>query len=288
MEQCAARHELSDAEIPGILIDRGWRQGTVFCAPGAQFSLVGRDEVGLVSRVRSVAGDGRLVVVSQSCDINAAIDREPVVEAFACAVEPNSAVRASFSKSFRRFEIDPEEGLMAHASDRVAFDKRTLLELTPEPWPGSAERLRRFSRWLGRRASRAAIPPSIVDAFADPLRDVLDSMRRKQKAEFVAFNQAVEEIRISLPESDLPPFEIGLVLLLAGEELGLEAADALDLVEEKLEAKLEPEKARLVGILRVNKSKLSVEAYFSTVLIEVDHLTYAGEEILGAESADRL
>jgi hypothetical protein len=275
--------ESDDSRVSIILIDRGWRQGTIFRAPGVRPSSIQQDGDVLISMPRESTCDGRFVVASQSCDINAPLSKEPVVEALACSVEPNEAVRASYSKSFRKFEIDTREGLVAHAVDRVAFDKRALLSLTPGAWPGTSERLQDFARWLGRRSSRAAIPTPIVTAFVDPLRVVLRELRKRQRDSYIAFNRGVKEIRLGLPESESPPFDIPLLLLLEGESLTHEAATAIGLVESMLRAKLDSNEARLSEVVPWAPSSLSVQTYFGTALVELEHLTYDGEESTGAD-----
>jgi hypothetical protein len=268
----------------GVLIERGWRQGSIIQALGVQGSAVHRGEVGLVSVPRDTPSDGRFVVVSQTCDINETMAKEPVVEAFACSVEPSETIRAGYSKSFRWFEVDPNEGLIAHAMHRVDFNKRTLLDLEPMPWPSSEERLSAFERWLRGRAARPAVPDPIVKAFVKPLQDILAAMQKKQPDAFVAFNNAVEEIRIGLPESELPPFDIPVQLLLVGDRLSPEGSTALDLVETRLRDKLHPAKARLLDFRPTTRSRMNVETYLSTVRVEVGYLTYDGDEIVGAPS----
>lgn len=285
MVQPAVPGEPPEEPIHLTLIARDWRQGTIFRASGVQASSIYCDEDGrFVPRTSEIPTDDRFVVVSQSCDIATDISKEPVVEAFPCRVEPDSAVRASFSKSFRQFELDPTEGLMANAAHRVAFDKRTLIGIEPQPWPGTSDHLRHFSRWLGRRASRSAIPDLIVGAFVNPLRNVLDDLRRKRAEEFSAFNNVVEEIRIGLPESELPPYDIPLVLLLKGDKLTAEAAATIDEVEERLRDKLSPEKARVVEVRRMTRASMPVEMYFASALVELEHLTFSKGEQVGAEA----
>lgn len=276
-----------DNDLPKILIDRGWRQGTVFHASSIELWCIEAipDAGGkrLSACPRPTPSDGRFVVVSQTCDIAALMTTEPVVEAMACAIEPNLTVRATLSKSFRKFEIDRVEGLIAHAMYRVPFDKRALLELTPSEWPDSADRLDLFSRWLARRASRSAIPDPIVAAFVSPLRRVLDTHKRKRPDAYKTFNDAVEEIRLGLPSSDEPPFEIHLVLLLSGSELSAEHDDAIESVCTGLREALTPAEAELGDVMKMTKSRMSVELYRRTSLVDLENFTYLGDDILGAE-----
>lgn len=287
MSSSLSSGEPSDNDVPGILVDRGWRQGTVFHAPGIELwcieTVADDGEERLAARPRITPSDGRFVVVSQTCDIAAAIVKEPVVEALACNIEPDRTVRATLNKSFRWFEIDRGAGLIAHAMYRVPFDKRALLTMAPDAWPDTSERLDLFSRWLARRASRSALPDSVVAAFVRPLRRVLDALKRKQPDDYQAFNDAVEEIRLGLPEHEAPPFDIHLMLLLSGNELSKDQDDAIELVCTGLREALVPAEARLGDVMKMTKSRMSVELYRRTALVDLEHVTYAGDDILGAE-----
>jgi hypothetical protein len=277
----------SDREIPRLLIEKGWKQGSLFRASNVEMwcseVTPGESQHSFTARGRSTPSDGRFVVVSQTCDLAAPLDKEPFVEAIACAPESDLGVRAGYARSFRWFEIDRGEGLIAHAMYRVAFDKRALLVLTPEPWPDTPERLRTFSRWLARRASRSAIPDLIVEAFVKPLGHVLSRLKKNNRDAYKAFNSVVEEIRLSLPESDAPPFEIGMVLLLDGEALSEAADDAIELVRSELENRLNGDEARLIGVEKQTRARMSVEFYFSTALVDLENLSYQGDEVSGAE-----
>lgn len=233
-------------------------------------------------RSRRLPVDDRWVVVSQTCDIVAPLDKEPVVEAFACVIEPNQTTRASYRRSFRWFEIDRTTGLVASAIDRAAFDKRTLLRLQPTPWPDTPHRLQRFSMWLGRRASREAIPTPIVDTFVRPFQRVIDRLEKRQPEIYRAFNEAVREIRIRLPESETPPFCIEMVLLVENN-LSREGADAIDQILQKLQAKLKSAEAQLGEVLKLTGDRMSVDLLDATSIVDLEAMTYAGDSVVGAE-----
>jgi len=275
-----------DADIPRLLDERGWRQGTVFRASGVELWRMVADTTSdddrVVARPLPIPTDGRFVVVSQTCDIVAAIHKEPVVEAFPCAVESDASKRASYRRSFRWFEIDRQVGLIAHAMYRIALDKRTLLSLTPEPWPATVERLRQFRRWLGRRSSRSAIPDSIVDAFVKPLFEVTKQIEKRYPDEYRAFNNAVTDIFIKLPATETPPFVIELILLLDEAGLSSEADDAINRVCRELQRGLAPDRATLAAVQTRSRERMSVADYFELALIDFDMLSYEGDELIGA------
>ncbi len=275
-----------DDEIPHRLYEMGWRQGVVFPARGIEPWSARRQEGAdscLVMQPRPSTSTGQWVVVSQTSDIVAPLDKEPVVEALACVIEPDPTKRASYRRSYRRFVIDRTAGLVASAVDRVAFDKRTLLHLTPEPWPDSKFRLQLFSTWLARRASREAIPNPIVDAFIKPLGRVMDKLKPEI---YRAFNESVREIRIHLPESQTPPFVINTVILL-DQELSSEQDDAISHVLEKLRAKLKPQEAVLGEVRLLTADRMSVALLDATSLVDLEALSYEGDAVIGAGPSPR-
>jgi hypothetical protein len=280
--------EPSDEQVAKVLSDRGWRQGTVFRAQGVSLPCVAvtRTSTGneFVVAEKAIPSDGRFVVASQSCDIHAPMKIEPTVEAFACDIEPNPSVRSSFVKSFRRFEIDPTEGLMANAAYCIPFDKRALLSIDAEPWPGSARRLTRYSDWIGRRASRSALSDEIVEAFVRPLGKMLDKMKGRQRDEYGHFIEAVAQIRMVPPMQETEPFDINLIFLQESNMLTSEQADAIELVIANLKAVLDPSKATLVSVKQTSWSRMSTEEYFfGSVHVELEYLSYDGLELIGAQ-----
>jgi hypothetical protein len=276
--------EPPDEEARGFLTDRGWSQGTIFRVAAAKlWGTAVQDPIatdGCNYVPHDMPADGRFVVVSQTCDIAAPISDEPFVEALACEVEPDPGIRATFDKSFRKFEVDPVEGLMALATRRIPFEKGYLLAVHPEPWPSNPARRRRFAKWLSRRASRAAIPQPIVDSFSGPLQNVIRNLRRKNVDHWEAFNTEVAEVLLGLPDSDIPPFDVHITFLLKEESLSAPADDAIAMITDQLRGRLEPNRASIGSISLTSKRKMSLATYERSTLMELDYLTNLGEEAI--------
>jgi len=164
----------------------------------------------------------------------------------------------------------------------MAFDKKALLGIKPEPWPDDPLRLQRFATWLGRRAARDAIPDPVVDAFVKPLGSVIDRLKKRQPGVYRAFNESVRDMRIRLPERDAPPFLINMVLLL-GEELSSEGDDAINDVLRRLRTKLKPSEAALGEVLRLTANRMSVAQLDATLLVDLEAYSYEGGNQVGAQ-----
>lgn len=279
---------LPDQEVPSALVDSGWIQGAIIQSPITDYAFAGIDEsqadYELAIRCGPTPSKGIFVVVSQTCDIAAALDREPIVEAFPCSIERNPTTRASYRNSFRWFEIDRQSGLVAHAMYRVCFDKRALLQLPPSPWPDTSERLKLFSRWIGRRASRSAIENPVVKNFVAPLKKTLDRMQKHDAGAYLAFNASVQEIRIRPPSENEAPFTVNMLLVIDSSGISGDGDDAIEKVLAGLRSRLEKTgQARLEDVLKLTTDRISMDLYFNTSQIDFDSVTYEGDEISGAE-----
>ncbi len=82
----------TDGRLAGQrLYAAGWRQGSLFLAPGLLFGCNEFAESGgtptVALRTRQLRAREKLVLVTQDCDIVASSDVEPNVEAMICTVE---------------------------------------------------------------------------------------------------------------------------------------------------------------------------------------------------------
>lgn len=277
----------SDSSLPGILVDRGWVQGAVFQAPSVcvainRFTDATATGPEFEIQRRPTGPAESFVVVSQTCDIKAMLQTEPLIEAIICAVEPDASRRATLSKSARWFEIDPSTGLVAHAMWRVQIAKQALLPISPTPWPGSSIRLQRFTRWLGHRYDRPAIPEPVVYHFQNPIEKYLDRIRKKNRSLFLLFNESVEEIRISMPENDVYPLVIDVVLLLKEGGVSLDQANAISSVMQEVVGELDPAAVRIDEYYLRTREQISMAEYFATRPIYCEALSYLGDETIGA------
>jgi hypothetical protein len=278
----------SDQELPRVLVERGWQQGALFRAPGISVCQMHINDNNTISpcfvvRHSEIQPDDYLVVATHTCDLLAPLVDEPVIEALLCRVVSDQGWRATISKSLRYFEVDHEKGLVAYASLRAQLSKKILLQLTPEPWPDTPFRLRRFSTWLGHRFSRPAIPDEVVAGFQRPAGIVLEYFRKKQVDDFLAFMEAVGQIRIGIDERPAPPFDVRVVLLSFLRTLSKSQADAIERVMKEIEGKADSTLVRVHPHRLLTPDKMSLAEYLDTKPVYFDYLTYRGDEVVGAE-----
>ena len=284
---------MSDSDAKSIsmgdLYTRGWRQGSLFYLPSAvcAWNKVAPPEVKDVtvphhSRLR---GGEMLVVVSQDCDIKFPKETEPHVEALVCTpCKDQRILDGADSNSIRFFLVYPDRRLVADTRLRVLVRKEALLEITPEPWPRDALKLRKFVVWLGRRYTRPAVPDEIESAFRRPVDCALRRLLEESPHLARAFSCAVEEVRWRLVQDEAPPFVIQLVLLFRSDALTSEEADAVDIAIETMQVGLDPQLARLnLPVRKATEEDMSVREFFDTAPLFLEYLTYRGDEVLGAE-----
>jgi hypothetical protein len=282
----------ADNSLGEALIEAGWRQGSVASAPSICFgwnALSTSDtEQSTSLQTRRVRAREKLVIVSQTCDIKARPSDEPYVEALICTNEkPSEYLDRIDRNSARAFVVNPATGLVAHAKYRVQLAKAVLQELRPEPWPSDETRFQRFVRWLGRRYDRPALPDAVVEAFQWPVEAVLGQLDEHQPAVSAAFSRAVHEVRLSIPASETPPFEIDMTMLIRDRDLSAEEDEALDAVEEAIRAGLDPTQARLGAVDWKTMEEMSLAQYFASRPLFLEYLTYEGDEEEGAEPLGR-
>ncbi len=268
-----------------LLAEAGWMQGSLFVAPSVSFAyndLEQSPEGNPISvKTVRVPPDSKLVVVTQTCDIVARSNVEPCVEAMACIDADQARVRSWDRNSARYFPIDPESGLVASAQSRLQVSKQVLATLTPMPWPSGSDRYNRFVRWLARRYDRPAIPDVLVNNLQSPIQNVLRQIDKRSPDTGDAFNHAVYEVRALLPRNEHPPFDVQLILLVTGDSLGQEEANAIDAFWDKVLEVTDPSIIRLSPRRIVSPDKLSVRDYEESTALYLDYMTHRGEDTVG-------
>lgn len=280
--------------VQGSLLSMGWRQGALFSAPSACFTwnnLSGTGTSDPITQERRKTKSGeKFVVITQDCDINTVEEHEPYVEALLCKPYKNREFLSKVARnSARRFVIDPDIGMVAESKYRVQFTKQTLKTLTPEPWPSSPRRLEQFIRWLARRYDRPAIPDPIVEAFQKPVEEVLARLDEEHPDVGATYSQAVHEVRINLPITENPPFDLRLVLLVKSDGLSVEETDAIDIFKAAVQNNLNPKIIHLDPKVRIlTEEEISMSEYYATRPLFLEYYTYKGEEIEGMEPYRRV
>ncbi len=274
------------------LFDIGWKQGTLFSAPSACFSsnqLLESEQGAQIIRTDRLTGPKEnFVLITQDCDFVASDDLELYAEALLCKIEKPKFVSKIAGNSTRWFVIDYHTGLVAYAMYKTQFDKKVLQTLTPEPWPNGPNRLDEFVRWLARRYDRPAIADALVDAFQKPLDARISLLQKENPGVFAAFNRVVGDIRVNLPASEDPPFDLQMILLIRTEELSEEEANAIDFFGKAVRASLDTNLVHLDPEVRtLTEEMITMKEYYRSRPIYVADYTYRGEEIEGARPYER-
>lgn len=283
--------EGEEPSLGDTLVSKGWQQGVLFASTDVSFvwnSLSSLEASTSVVKIehRVTKARERFVLVSQTCDI---VSREEnYVEALICKSEKREYCIKVDRNSARRFVIDPVAGLVAQAMRRVMLAKEVLGTLIPELWPSSPDRFDRFVRWLARRYDRPAVPDSLVAAFQAPVEQALAQLDMTAPTIGAAFTHAVRELRINIPASEYPPYDLQLVMLLAQDSLSEEQGDALYRVIETIRNVIDPNVVHLHREVRIlSEAEMSLAEYLATRPLYLEYLTYQGDEIAGSPPLPR-
>jgi len=207
--------EYHDVEQTHPLLAAGWRQGVTFDAPGTSYDLniLLSGDAFERGRPRAIRQGERLVLISHACDIKA--ENEKYVEALICRRhDPDNAILGRWDQnSPRYFIVDPQTAYVADASHRVKIVKNALLSLSHYGCPMDELRQYRFVEWLTRRYDRPIVPDPIYERFHAPVNAVLRDVQESRPEVWQTFNSVTNEIRVSLPTQERPPYTIGIVYL---------------------------------------------------------------------------
>lgn len=199
--------QMADIDIGEELIRRGWRQGKMLPATSArkswlEFSTVHEDTqedrqqnaflaTSTIWNLQQVLLNENdwLIIVSQTCDIQRPPSLEPYVEAMtAYWTTDRSLIHAAGKNSVRHFlvtrRISSEgfvgSGLIVDATIHIQIEKESLLKCSPQESFPEDDILtpRRFSRWLGRRYNRPALPDELVVAVQKPIVKAIGKLHK--------------------------------------------------------------------------------------------------------------
>lgn len=120
-----------------------------------------------------------MIIVSQRCDLVAALDDEPLCEAI-----PLLTVSADESlpgpNSARRFLVDEGQRLVADLSRRLSFEKALLPDRAAQQLLRSPAQRQSFRAWCARRASRIPLPDDFNETIGAALTHALGSALGKR------------------------------------------------------------------------------------------------------------
>ncbi|HEY4037164.1 MAG TPA: hypothetical protein VGL94_24675 [Ktedonobacteraceae bacterium] len=284
--------DVKEEALGDELLRRGWKQGTLFNAPSIYFTYhdLSQSDTEVLTSVqkRNLKANERLIVISQDCDIKD-MKQEKYIEAIICKPYNQNFIEKVSQLSARWFVVDPKTRLVAEAKYKIQIAKQVFLQLQPEPWPDSPNRLDEFIRWLARRYDRPALPDAMVEVFQKPIEQEVNSLKEKHPDIFIAFNDAVHNIRVNLPANEDPPFDLYLTFLVRPDGLTEESANAIDFTKELIKTCLDTNVVHLDPDIRIlTEEQISMKEYFAGRPLYFDYLTYGGEEIEGAEPYKRM
>jgi len=260
------------ANEPGPqLLASGCRQGC-FLDLAARPAWLTRSAGGweLASEVLEGAG---LVIISQDCDVFAALKSEPRVEAIAARwTDDRTTIHTARKGNSSRLFLLREQGKEALVADiryRVAVDKQALLGQSFETIFQDERARMRFSNWVARRYNRPAIPNDLVEAVQKPVVRAVGQLARKGDAPFETLER-IAEIRFAV--SGERPWIVDLFFL-------IEPGEAIDAEEEAEVA------GWIDGVLAgggavsttrpffLTETSISLHDYLSTTQLQLDHFS---------------
>ena len=182
------------------LYDDGWRQGTIFEADLPLDAIV----LGSSGSPEPKRGShGKWVVASQDCDLDGAgvAEAEPCIEVrpvYAEAPPANWGIRS------QRLLLTPRDYVVS-SSPRLHLSPAVLTALASQGVARQQvdeDRRRAFTRWLGLRYDRPAVPPHLLP-LARRLSDEVAKRRHRSRAARVRdvlmqFDDEAKPVRFSL------------------------------------------------------------------------------------------
>lgn len=283
-----------DLPLGAKLFGAGWRQGVIFRSPalrllGMDAAAPGSDEA-QAQFTRRLKPNEACVLVTQDCDLVAEDSEEPHVEALLCKpFKLGSQFLARIERnSARYFQVDPARGLVAQAKYRLLLTKQALCGITPSPWPGSQERLARFVQWLARRYDRPALPDAMVKVFQWPVEQALAGLDANHPTIGLALSRAIHEVRVNLPASEVPPFDLQLVFLTRSGELSEEELGAIDAAADAIWRNIDPDLVHLQPPHRILSAEhMTLAEYLATRPLFLEYLSYDGDDARGVPPVPR-
>jgi hypothetical protein len=102
-----------------------------------------------------------------------------------------------------------------------------------------------------------------------------------------AFTRAIHEIRVSIPDTEVPPFDIHVTMLIRSDELSVEEADALYAVGQAIRQAVDPALVRIAEVRALAQEEMSLAEYFATRPLFLEYWTYQGQEPASAPPLPR-
>lgn len=295
--------EATEEALRARILRQGWEQG---CALTARTDLFLADlrapitaEAEATAAIEGAKGRGvvhfdhqpsaGMVIVSQRCDLVAALDDEPLCEAIPLFYVPKDE-NLPGPNSARRFLIDPDRRLVADQSRRLSFEKTLLPDRDAQQLLTSPAKQQSFRAWSARRASRVPLPDDFNETIGFALSRALESGLGKRPELEATFSWRVlqaevdEDVDVAL----LVPYDEGHS---AAAGVPVWVAEVAERIRERLPKAHERARKHLdvvrnhtlVGAEAKPSAEVSMRTLIDFPALTLEHLTYQGDEVQGAE-----
>lgn len=231
-----------------------------------------------------------MIIVSQRCDLVAALDDEPLCEAIPLLTVPAEESLPG-PNSARRFLVDADQRLVADLSRRLSFEKALLPDRDAEQMLGTSALRQSFRAWCARRASRIPLPDDFNETIGAALTHALGSALGKRPELGATFSWRVFQ-------DELDDENVAVALLVPYDETHPAAAGVPAWVDEVLKRtharlpKAHESAATKLPVVRTHmlvvaeakpSSQVSMRTLIDFPAFTLEHLTYRGDEVRGAE-----
>jgi hypothetical protein len=231
-----------------------------------------------------------MIVVSQRCDLVAALDDEPLCEAIPLIYIPVGE-NLPGPNSARRFLIDHDKRLVADQSRRLGFEKALLPDRDAQQLLTSSPMKQSFRAWCARRASRIPLPDDFNETVGVALSRALESGLGKRPELEATFSWRVlqaevdednVEVALLVPYDETHPAAADVPIWVA--EIAERIRERLPKAHERASARLPVVRTHtLVGAEAKASNEISMRTLIDFPSFTLEHLTYRGEEVRGAE-----
>lgn len=262
-------------EVGPKLLESGCRQGALLDAPARMLWLARPSNESDWNTEEDTVANARLVVISQDCDIFAAVKAEPRIEAMAARWTSNASEihTARKGNSARLFLLRERtgEGLVADARLRVQLDKTALLGASFEPAFHDDRARTRFANWVAGRYNRPAVANELVEAVQKPIVSAVADLV-KRKAPLVGILDSVAELRFAAAPAQRP-WTVHLVVMVdEGDDLNVEEEAELAGWLESVLVKPDGPIEAIAPLFRTERN-ISLHDYLHTTKLQLDHFS---------------
>jgi hypothetical protein len=303
-------------ELPERIKLQNWDQGSIFeprfdlwladlsrplaAASQIEAERLASAEEGLrMAPVYSNYADQRMIIVSQRCDLVASPEVEPFCEAIPLKVLP--AENLPQANSARLFVVDRANRLVADQTHRLIFEKSLLPNRRAEQLIlQDSPQWESFRAWCARRYSRYPFPDDFALVVGGALQFAIEKVNRGANKAAI---QAIHSWRAISAEDPAGQVKVGFLVVYEAELLSEQRAaeviaEIIDRARKRIPVLLEKarEKHPNETFREHEIQSYEVRSDDNVTLrdlrmfppFNLEHYTYYGDEVHGAEPHDEL